>query len=311
MQDQGLPREFVMSDAPDWFWKAVETPVTDGQVTVNDCDIHFQSWSDAGKPGLLFVHGHNAHAHWWDFVAPFFQSHFHTAALDLSGMGDSHHRDDYDSETYAEEIIAVLDALSMPEDTIVVAHSFGGAMALPAVAANSDRVGGLVLVDSGVRHPDDVKEREENQEPERLPRSKIYPEREVAIARFRLQPPQQCDNQYVVDHIARHSVEYEDGGWVWKFDEEQSLRMTYEGDLENSLSEINVPIALIYGEDSASYSRRSAEYMQSLKPTMNLFPISNAQHHVFLDQPLAFIQTLAVILKDWGRNIPSAELLNP
>lgn len=300
-----------MSETPDWFWKAVETPVVDGQVTVDECDIHFQSWSGEGNPGLLFIHGHNAHAHWWDFIAPFFMSHFQTAALDLSGMGDSHHRDAYDTVTYGNEIMAVLDALSMPHDTVVVAHSFGGAMSIPAVAAHNDRVGGLVLVDAGARHPEDLKEREANEEPERLPRSKVYPDREVAISRFRLQPPQQCENQYIVDHIARHSVEFDDGGWVWKFDDEQSLRMTHQGDLEESLAKVSVPTALIYGADSASYSRRSAEFMQSMKPDMSVSELPDAQHHVFLDQPLAFVQTLAEVLHSWGRAIPSPEVLKP
>ena len=300
-----------MSDVPNWFWNAIETPVKEGQVSVRDCDVHFQSWSEPGQPGLLFVHGHNAHAHWWDFIAPFFISHFHTAALDLSGMGNSHHRDEYDSGTYAEEIVAVMDALSMPTDTVVVAHSFGGAMALEAVANYNHRVGALVLVDAGVRHPEDLKEREANQEPERLPRSKVYPEREVAVARFRLQPPQQCDNQYIVDHIARHSVEYDDGGWGWKFDEEQSLRMTYESDPEESLARIEVPIALIFGADSASFSRRSADYMQALKPGMRLFEVADAQHHVFLDQPIEFVRVLGSILNDWGRDVPGDDVLIP
>ena len=44
----------------------------------------------------------------------------------------------------------------------------------------------------------------------RLSRAKVYPEREIAIQRFpRLQPPQTCDNQYIVDHIAQKAVEYD------------------------------------------------------------------------------------------------------
>ena len=86
-----------------------------------------------------------------------------------------------------------------------------------------------------MRHPDDIKERDPQLE--RLSRAKVYPEREIAIQRFRLQPPQTCDNQYIVDHIARNSVEYDDG-WVWKFDEEQMMRMKFEGDLTEDLKAI-------------------------------------------------------------------------
>ncbi|MCB1693683.1 MAG: alpha/beta hydrolase [Pseudomonadales bacterium] len=285
-----------MPETPDWFWNAVETEPESGEIEVDDCDINYLTWSGAGNPGLLFVHGHNAHAHWWDFIAPFFKDDFQTAALDLSGMGDSGHRDAYDSDTYAREIVAVADELAMPQDTSVVAHSFGGMMALRAFANNPERFKGLVLVDSGVRHPDEVRDRD--REPQRLAQAKVYPDREVAISRFRLQPPQQCENDYIVNHIARHSVEYDDG-WVWKFDPEQGIRMNRSGDLEADLKGIAARVALIYGEQSESFSAKSAEYMKELQPALEVIPIADAQHHLFLDQPLSFIETLKSLLESW------------
>lgn len=289
-----------MSETPDWFWEAIDTKPESGFVEIDDIDIAYHTWSGPGNPGLLLVHGHNAHGHWWDFIAPSFKDDYQAAALDLSGMGDSDHRDEYSSEKYADEILGVANHLEMPAGTIVVAHSFGGMMALRAVAREPDRFGGLILVDSGVRHPDDIKERE--REPERYNRAKIYPEREIAISRFRLQPPQQCDNQYIVDHIARNSVEYiEDEGWSWKFDEEQGMRMKREGDLEADLKSVTCKIALIYGENSESFSARSADYMKELQPALDVYPIADAQHHVFLDQPLAFIDTVRQILSGWAQ----------
>ena len=290
-----------MSEAPEWFWEAVETPSESGFVEVDDIDIHYLDWSGAGKPGLLFVHGHNAHAHWWDFIAPSFRDSYQVAALDLSGMGDSDHRERYDPDTYAREIIAVADELAMPQDTIVVAHSFGGMMALRACATAGDRFRGLVLVDSGVRDPEEQKARERDQGPERWSKAKVYPDRQIAVSRFRLQPPQQCENQYLVDHIARHSVEFldDEDGWGWKFDEEQSLRMERTGDLEADLKSITAKIALIYGEQSESFSARSAEYMKSLQPALEVHALADAQHHLFLDQPLAFIDLLGSVLGEW------------
>ena len=51
-------------------------------------------------------------------------------------------------------------------------------------------------------------------------RAKRYPDRETALTRFRLQPPQPCENQYILDYIARHSLMAADGGWTWKFDDD-------------------------------------------------------------------------------------------
>ena len=286
-----------MSDTPDWFWAAVEDTPDATSIEVEDCDINYLTWSQTGTPGLLFVHGHNAHAHWWDFIAPAFKADHQTVALDMSGMGDSDHRDAYSNDTYAQEIIAVADAAKLPPDSILIAHSFGGLQAIRTMAQYPDRFKGLILVDSGVRHPDDIKEREPQLE--RLGRAKVYPEREIAIARFRLQPPQTCDNQYLVDHIARNSVEY-DEGWVWKFDEELNSRMTMNGDLESDLKAIKGKLALIYGENSESFKATSAAYMQELMPDMTLVELKAAQHHLFLDQPLAFIDEVKKILAAWG-----------
>ena len=165
-----------MSDIPQWFWDAVDQKPESHYVEVDEIDIHYQTWSDQSDSGLLFVHGHNAHAHWWDFIAPSFSARRHTVALDLGGMGDSHHRDEYSPDGFAREILAVADAAGMPADTTLVAHSFGGMMALRAVCLAPDRFTKLILVDSGVKHPDEVKRRE----PEAHSRPKVYPSFDVA-----------------------------------------------------------------------------------------------------------------------------------
>ena len=286
-----------MADTPDWFWEAIETEAESSFVEVEDDDIHYFEWSKAGNPGLLFVHGHNAHARWWDFIAPRYKDDYQTVALDLSGMGDSDHREEYSADTYAAEIIAVADETGLPGNTVLVAHSFGGMMALRTVARNPDRFKGLILLDSGIRHPDEQKDRE----PERWSKPKVYPNLEVARSRFRLQPPQTCDNEYIVQHIARHSIEYDDDaeGFVWKFDDELNSRMKATGDIVEDLKSVSCKIALMYGQNSASFSAKSAEYMKELQPALEVYELADAQHHLFLDQPVAFMEQLTAILDGW------------
>lgn len=283
-----------MSEIPQWFWDAVETESDAAFVNVADRDVNHVSWSTSGDKGLLFVHGHNAHAHWWDFIAPAFKDDYQTAALDLTGMGDSDHRDAYSNDLYADEIKAVADALNLPKNTTVVAHSFGGLMAIRAFAKYPDRFNNLVLVDSGVRHPEDVKEREP--QIERLQQRKVYPSKEIAQSRFRLQPPQQCENQYLVDYIARNSLEYDDDGWIWKFDQELNSRMTMVGDLTEDFQSIRGGLSLIFGAESESFSQKSAGYMSELMPELKVIEIADAQHHLFLDQPEEFLKQLSKLI---------------
>jgi pimeloyl-ACP methyl ester carboxylesterase len=103
------------------------------------------------------------------------------------------------------------DATNLLHDCILIARSFGGMQAIRTMAQHPDRFKGLILVDSDVRHPDDIKECQ--QQLERSSHPKVYSERDIAIAKFRLQPPQTRENQYLVDHIARTSMAHGDG-WV-------------------------------------------------------------------------------------------------
>ena len=281
------------NNVPDWFFKAVETEAREKRVEVDDCDVAYRVWDGDEGPGLLFIHGMNAHSHWWDFIAPAFIRQYRVAAMDLTGMGDSDFRYEYDPAIYANEIVGVLDAAGFGPDSIVVAHSFGGYMAVKAANLFPDRFAGLVLVDSGIRHPDEPM-------PDRPPmggRAKLYPDRESALTRFRLQPPQPCENQYILEYIARHSLLRADGGWTWKFDDDLLVTLKGGERLADDYASLRCKLAVIYGADSELFSKRTLEYMRELIPQdFPAIAIADAQHHVFLDQPERFIAALEQVL---------------
>ena len=285
---------------PQWFFEAVETEYGTHAVEVDDCDVVYQRWGEAGaeKPGLLLIHGMYAHSHWWDFIAPSFVDDHTVLAMNLTGMGDSDYRYQYDSVTFAEEIVAVCDDARLGTDTVVVAHSFGGAMAVKAVNLYPERFSGLVLVDSGIRNPDDPP-------PDRPAmmmggQAKVYPDKRTALGRFRLQPPQPCENQYILEYIARHSlVPVDGGGWSWKFDDDLPATLKGGERVAEDYENLRLPLGLIYGAESELFSKSTLDYMRTLIPQD--FPavaVEAAQHHVFLDQPLRFIAVLKEMLRD-------------
>ncbi len=61
------------AEAPAWFDKALDAPWEDRAVEVEGCPIHYLRWGEAGRPGIVLVHGGAAHAHWWSFIAPLFR----------------------------------------------------------------------------------------------------------------------------------------------------------------------------------------------------------------------------------------------
>ena len=75
--------------------------------------------------------------------------------------------------------------------------------------------------------------------------------------------------------------------------------MQYTGDKAEDLKSLTCNCALIYGQDSKSFGPKSVAYMQELQPALEVYGIKDAQHHLFLDQPIAFMNQLSAILDRW------------
>lgn len=287
---------------PDWFQRAVSTPREDRVVEVGGCPIHYLRWGDSAKPGLLLVHGSGAHAHWWDFIAPYFTDHNCVAAIDLSGMGDSGHRQGYTSELFAAEVMAVCEHAGFQHDTVLVGHSFGGFVTLKAGLLHGDQFTGVVLVDAPVRPPDYEWERDPKYSP--IKPKKIYPDLETALSRFRLVPAQPCENKFILDYIARHSLRQVAGGWSWKFDDRLFQGFNI-GNTSEDLSKLACRVGVIYGENSQLCSQEVVDFMfKVLDRSVPFAAIPEANHHLLLDQPLAFIAALRTVLAEWRHSRP-------
>jgi pimeloyl-ACP methyl ester carboxylesterase len=76
--------------------------------------------------------------------------------------------------------------------------------------------------------------------------------------------------------------------------------MTINGDLEADIKASQGKLWLIYGEDNKRLKPRSAEYMKELRPDMTLTELKDAQHHLFLDRPNAFIDAVKETLAGWS-----------
>ena len=129
---------------------------------------------------------------------------------------------------------------------------------------------------------------------------------ELALARFRLAPEQPCENDYIVDFIARHSLKEVDGGWTWKFDPSIWTSRFSIGDTAERLRATKCRIAIMRGEMSVLMPPEVGEYMFSLLGhAAPVIEIPQARHHVMLDQPLAFVAALRALLADWNHSMPT------
>ena len=66
------------------------------------------------------------------------------------------------------------------------------------------------------------------------------------------------------------------------------------------LQDITCRVAMMRGADSVLVSDRIWDYMRGLREDMDMVSIPDAQHHVMLDQPLAFIDAVKQQLADWS-----------
>ncbi len=292
--------------APAWFTTALDHAPERSRIVVDGAGIEVLTWGERGKPGLLLLHGNGAHADWWSFIAPFFADvkgqGYRVAAFSWSGMGGSDHREGYSVEGFVAEIFAVAEATGLFDagPPTVVAHSFGGFPMMAAVHHYGERFAAAVIVDTPFRQPGEPGGRPPNatNRPHR-----VYPTLAAALARFRFAPVQGCPNPFIADFIARKSLVEVDatdgGGWTWRFD--PFLWHRFEvGNERSLLADPKCPVALIWGERSMLMPpERIAAMRALLPPATPAVAIPDAEHHVMVDQPLAFISALRGLLAGW------------
>ncbi len=293
--------------SPAWFERAIGRAPERRFVEVDGAQIELLTWGDQGRPGLLFLHGGAANADWWSFIAPFFAETFRVAAISFSGMGRSDWRERYSVGQFAEEASACARAAGLFEGAskpIVVAHSFGSRPALTLAARPDCGLDGVIILDAPIAAPETPDRPEPTHHPKR-----VCPSFEAVIARFRLMPPQSCDNPYLLDYIARQSVRsvpVEGGGegWTWRFDPLiwEKLASGVRVQADAAIRAIPIPLVLIYGERSAIVGQANLAYTRSIAPaSMQVIAMPEAGHHLFLDQPIALVSTLRAVLAGMGR----------
>ncbi|MCG8588576.1 MAG: alpha/beta hydrolase, partial [Proteobacteria bacterium] len=168
-------------------------------------------------------------------------------------------------------------------------------------AEYGDQLAGAVILDSPVRRPDP--EAEEGARGRAFRNPKVYPTIEQALQHYRLVPEQPCENDYIVDYIARHSVHRVDKGWTWKFDPVIFQRSSPRASRE-LLGQVQCRLALFRAEWGL-VTPDIGEYMyELLDRRAPVIEIPQCHHHLMLDQPLALIAGLRALLADWEHSLP-------
>lgn len=294
----------MTTDPPGWFLDAIAQEPRHGRVTVRGAAIHYLAWGDREAAPVLLVHGGGAHAHWWCHIAPQLADRRHVVAVDLSGHGDSDHRDTYPRDVWVAELFAVLDDAGATGDAVLVGHSMGGMVCVLAAescprGATGGGIAGIVVVETpfGRLDPESAEARSRQRA---LRTARAYPDADTAVARFRLIPPQPLASPWVLEHVARNSITETDRGWTWRFDPEIYRRHFPHG-VEDALTAVECPFAFVRGSRSQAVTATThATVTALLGREVPDTVVVGGYHHVILDSPLEFVGALDAILAGWG-----------
>jgi pimeloyl-ACP methyl ester carboxylesterase len=276
-----------------WFTDALACKSTVSIVPCAGADLEVVTWGAEGVSTLIFLSGMLGHAHWWDFIAPFFADRFRCVALSLSGMGQSGWRDQYSIGQYVTDLDTVLKANGGPvgaSGPVIVGHSFGGIVARKYLERHSASVRGIILVDSPVRATGvPWKSRF------RTSTHRQFASVEAAVQRFSLLPAQPCPNRVLLDHVAAASLTCHGDYWTWSFDPALHDKMDRSG-YDHMFAPIDVPLAFVWGGDSAICPAEMRDDVDKRFPGAQSVTIPGAAHHIMFDQPLALVAALRSVL---------------
>ena len=227
--------------------------------------LHYVDWGNEGAPILILLHGGRDHCRNWDWVAEQLRNDWHIIAPDLRGHGDSAWSSDgeYSLRACVYDLAQLVHQLNAGPVRLV-AHSYGGNIALRYAGIYPDMVEKLVAIEGLGPSPKLMAERFAEAPDQRM-RTWIEAKRAAAGRTPRkyasLEDAYQRmkeENAYLSDAQARHLTihgisQNEDGTFSWKFDNYFRVMTPYDmpyEDVEQLWGNITCPTLLMYGEKS-------------------------------------------------------------
>jgi pimeloyl-ACP methyl ester carboxylesterase len=280
------------AEPPSWFTTALATVPDYGTTVVEGTTIAYRAWGERTEQGIVLLHGGAAHSGWWDHIGPLLARSRRVVALDLSGHGDSEHRDIYSLDLWAHEALAAAHDAGISGPLTVIGHSMGGFVTLRAASLFASAIAGAVLIDSAVR--DITLEERAARERRAFGPLRRYPTREAAVARFH-PVPDQPTLPYITAHVAASSARRVTGGWSWKFDPRIFARPHFA---PQSLTRLDCRVAVLRGEHGM-VSQQIGKMMYDRLGRAPVIEIPAAGHHIMLDQPIALVTAIRTLFSEW------------
>ncbi|MGB0388400.1 MAG: alpha/beta fold hydrolase [Ardenticatenaceae bacterium] len=235
--------------------------VSDASLSVVDL------WPEGAKQTMMFIHGYAGCLESWEFQINHFARSYRVVAPDLRGHGQSDAPfTEYTMPELVSDIQAVVEDLKLPDKFILVAHSFGGSIAVEYANAYPERLEKLVLLSTGGEYP--------------LPK----------VADFLLAIPS-AFYRLVWDYRPRWDAEIH----VMKRMMSNNLRKWQGWSL---LRNISMPCLVVTGEQDRYFPRHVFDEVGKIVPNADVYDVGSAKHKVQLERHQAVNRVIERFIED-------------
>lgn len=234
----------------------------------------------SGEP-IIFHHGYTgAHDVWLDEISPRLADRYRCIVMDCRGAGDSEHSaDGYNISQYAEDVVALADALELERFTYV-GHSMGGGIGYELGISHADRLDKLVLVAPiparGIQGDPAAHEQARDMRNAPDARQRMIAQRML----LRIRTPEEIVILGVDRALSVSDKHFED-----------SWQSMVEFDVEDSLDQLTTPTLIIAGSADGLCMANVNDWQRLPNATLHVF--SRVGHGIPRDVPDEFSEVIA------------------
>jgi 3-oxoadipate enol-lactonase len=270
-----------------------ETRFDSGFARINNARIYYEIAGE-GRP-FVMIHAGVADSRQWNNEFAHFAERFRVLRYDLRGYGKS---EPVDGEfSHLTDLTALLDHLNLDQPLILMGCSMGGGLAMDFALTHPSKTKALIMVDSGptglvldTPGPDELFEAAE----------KAYNEGDLdRVAEIETQiwfdgmgrSPAQANQ-------AMRQLAYEMNRIALSHDAKRLGKRTSDTEFSAAerLSELDIPVLIIVGDQDIPYMLAAADYMVDKIPSAQKVVITDAAHLPNMDDPSEFQGVIAQFL---------------
>ncbi|MDR3264299.1 MAG: alpha/beta hydrolase [Clostridiales bacterium] len=216
-----------------------------------------------GETDIIFLHGFGGSVKSFAFAAEYMSGQCRTTLVDLYGFGETPEPETpLTVDGYAESIVRLIEHYGM-RSVVLVAHSFGGRVAMRLADGRCGAVKKLLLVDSAGIIPKRT--------------FKYY----LRVYAYKLLKKLRIE-------LKAGSADYKSLSAVMK----KTFVNIVNFDLTPHLYKISCPTLIIWGENDAETPMYMAKILHENIPDSALIVFENCGHFAYLDEPRKFLKIL-------------------